>query len=526
MTSNGSGVPDDTVTPTFSASAVVPEGVGVLGVPVFTDLTVPDGSGVEVDTAYLRQRRFEGRPGQAQALLADDGATVVAVGVGERGAVTSDDLRRAAATLARQAGRADHLATTLVAAAHDAQGAPAAARAAATRAVVEGLGLGSYRYAGAPARRTAQTAPQTAAAGKTGRSTKTAQDARNGSQPDAGTGRVERFTIVGGDEAEVGRAAIGVNATCRARDWVNRPPRDLTPTELARLTERAARAAGVPVEIWDEDRIARERLGALMGVAAGAAEPPRLIRLEHRAAKRAPTVHLVGKGITFDSGGLSLKPPASMMTMKCDMGGAAAVINATLALAALDVPVNVVCWVAATENMPSGTAIHPGDVLTARNGTTIEVLNTDAEGRLVLADALSLAVEEGPDAIVDVATLTGAQRVALGDGVAAVLGTDADLVRGVIEAGRAVGEPFWELPLHSAYRKSLDSDVADLKNIAGGPAAGTIMAGLFLREFVGDRPWAHLDIAAPAFLDSDDGWLTKGATGWSTRTLVQLVRNW
>src|SRR5579875_2137871 len=215
-----------------------------------------------------------------------------------------------------------------------------------------------------------------------------------------------------------------------------------------------------------------------------------------------------------------------MMTMKDDMGGAAAVICATLALAELDVPVHVVCWVAATENMPSGTAIHPGDVLRARHGKTIEVPNTDAEGRLVLADALSLAVEAGADAIVDVATLTGAQRVALGDGVAAVMGTDPDLVGRIIAAGERAGEPFWELPLHAPYRKMLDSEVADIKNVASGGAAGTIIAGLFLKDFAGDRPWAHLDIAAPSFLDSEDGWLTKGATGWATRTLIELVREW
>ena len=490
MITRGTGVPDQTTVPAFAAAGAVPRRVPVLGVPVFTDLTTPENAGAEVDANYLRQRRFEGRPGQVQALLADDGTTVLAVGVGERGSVSTDDLRRAAAMLARNAGQADHVATTLPAAL-DGPGADGTA----ARVVVEGLGLASYRYAGAPKRKSE-------------------------------LGRVERFTVVGAGEAEVRRAGIGVEATLRARDWVNRPPRDLTPRELARLARQAAAATGVRAEVWDEQRISRERLGGLLGVSAGAAEPPRLIRLEHRAARRAPTVHLVGKGITFDSGGLSLKQPASMMTMKSDMGGAAAVINATIALARLSAPVNVVCWVAATENMPSGTAIHPGDVLTARNGKTIEVLNTDAEGRLVLADALSLAVESGADAIIDVATLTGGQRVALGDGVAAVLGTDPDLVRRVIEAGQVAGEPFWELPLHGAYRKSLDSEVADLKNVSGGPAASTIMAGLFLKEFVGDRPWAHLDIAAPSFLDSEDGWLTKGATGWATRTLIELVRGW
>jgi leucyl aminopeptidase len=506
MTTNGARVPDETVVPAFAAADDVPARAGVLGVPVFSDLTSPAGAGAQVDASYLRQRRFEGRAGQVQAVLADDGTTVVAVGVGEKGSVSNDDLRRAAAALARQAGRATHVATTLVAAVSG-----DGARADGARAVVEGLGLGSYIYAGAPKRK----------------------QESNGSRPG-------RYTVVGASAADIRRGTASVEATCRARDWVNRPPRDLTPRELARLTAAAARAVGVKVDIWDEARIEREGLGGLTGVASGASEPPRLIRLEYRAggagrrgsaragarSGRGPTVHLVGKGITFDSGGLSLKPPAGMMTMKCDMGGAAAVINATLGLARVGAATDVVCWAAATENMPSGTAIHPGDVLTARNGKTIEVLNTDAEGRLVLADALSLAVEDQADAIIDVATLTGAQRVALGDGVAAVMGTDADLVRRVVAAGAVAGEPFWELPLVGSYRKMLDSEVADLKNVASGGAAGTIIAGLFLKDFVGDVPWAHLDIAGPAFLDSDDGWLTKGATGWGTRTLMELVRAW
>lgn len=514
-----STIPDETASFAFHAPRSVPPGAQVLGVPVFDDLTVPAGAGAEIDAGFLAQRRFEGRPGQAAALLADDATTVIALGVGPRGSVEPDGLRRAAATLARHAGRAAHVATTLLAAVPAGSGVSGTAGpggsgsagpggsgvsgsagglpAGVTAAVVEGLGLASYRYAGAPARKR-----------------------------DATEAAPSEFSVVGADPAELARAAAGVTATCRARDWVNRPPRDLTPRQLARLATQAARAAGVRVEVWDERRIAAERLGGLLSVSDGAAEPPRLIRLEHRAARRAPTVHLVGKGITFDSGGLSLKPPASMMTMKCDMGGAAAVVNATLALAEVGSPVNVVCWVAATENMPSGTAIHPGDTFTARNGKTVEVLNTDAEGRLVLADALSLAVEEGADAIIDVATLTGAQRVALGDGVAAVLGNDDVLVRRVIDAGRVAGEPFWQLPLHAGYRKQLDSEVADIKNISAVPAAGTIIAALFLADFVDGRPWAHLDIAAPAFIDAEDGWLTKGATGWGTRTLIEALRRW
>jgi leucyl aminopeptidase len=464
----------------------VPEDAPVLGIPVFSDLTTPDGAGAEIDRDYLAQRRFEGKPGQAQALLADDGTTIVALGVGDKSAVDAEALRRAGAALARNAGTATRVATTLVAAAAVPEWAAA---------VAEGIGLGAYRYERAPKRAESN-------------------------------GRVEHVTVVGGRAAPVARGQAAVKATWTARDWINRPPRELTPTEFATVAAHAAAEVGVNADIWDERRIRAEGLGGLLGVAGGAAEPPRLIRLEHRPAQRRSKIALVGKGITFDSGGLSLKTAAGMMTMKDDMGGAAAVICATLALAELGVPVGVTTWVAATENMPSGTAIHPGDVVVARNGKSIEVLNTDAEGRLVLADALSLAAEEEPDAIIDVATLTGGQRVALGDRVAAVMGTDGELIRRVIAAGAAAGEPAWELPLYPPYRKQLDSDVADIKNVTTGTAASSIMAGLFLKEFAGNGPWAHLDIAGPGWAESDDGWIVKGGTGWGTRTLIELVRTW
>jgi leucyl aminopeptidase len=490
--------------PRFEAAPEVPAGIPVLGVPVFSDLSSPPGAGAEVNPAYLTQRRFEGKPGQAQALLADDGTTVIALGVGERGSVDADALRRAGAALARQAGDATEVATTL-----------AAAAPRWTAAAVEGIGLGAYRFGGARKKKA-----------------------------DNGPAALQRVVVVDAKADAVRQGQVAVDATWRARDWVNRPARDLTPTELARVATEVAAESGVKVDVWDEDRIAAERLGGLLGVAAGSAEPPRLLRLEYEpaaSARRAPrarggrrarngqgpaTIALVGKGITFDSGGLSLKPPGGMMTMKSDMGGAAAVISATAAIAQLELPVRVVGWVAATENMPSGTAIHPGDVIVARNGTSIEVLNTDAEGRLVLADALSLAAEEEPDAIIDIATLTGGQRVALGAGVAAVMGTEEDLVRRVIAGGAAAGEPAWELPLFPAYRRQLDSDVADLRNVSSGPAASAIMAALFLKEFSGGRPWAHLDIAAPSYVESDDGWITKGATGWGTRTLIEVARAW
>jgi leucyl aminopeptidase len=464
----------------------------VLGVPVYRDLSTPPGAGAIVDRDFLVQRRFEGQPGQAVALLADDGTTVIALGVGPRREVGRDALRRAGATLARHAGEATEIATTLPAAASDPD---------LVAAVVEGIGLGAYRFDGSrrPHRHPGLEAVSVVVSARR-------------RQADS--------------EPALRRGQVAVEATTRTRDWVNRPPRDLTPTEFARVATEAAAGAGVVVEVWDEQRIESERLGGLLGVAAGAAEPPRLLRLAYEPPRATATVALVGKGITFDSGGLSLKTAAGMMTMKSDMGGAAAVINATVAAAQLELPVRVVGWVAATENMPSGTAIHPGDVLVARNGTSIEVLNTDAEGRLVMADALSLAAEEEPDAIVDIATLTGGQRVALGDGVAAVMGVDAALVRRTIDAGEVAGEPVWELPLVAAYRRKLDSDVADLRNVTTQTAASAIMAGLFLKEFTGGRPWAHLDIAAPSWSDGEDGWITKGGTGWGARTLIELLRAW
>lgn len=235
------------------------------------------------------------------------------------------------------------------------------------------------------------------------------------------------------------------------------------------------------------------------------------------------SVALVGKGITFDSGGLSLKPADSMMTMKSDMAGAAAVLATLSVLPLLKPAVKVVGYLAVAENMPSGKAIRPGDVLKTRAGKTVEVLNTDAEGRLVLADALALAVEDGAEAIIDLATLTGACVVALGAKVAGLMGTNDDLKTQLQEAAGHADERVWPLPLPAEYRKHIDSDIADLKNIGNGRYAGALTAGLFLKEFTGKVPWAHLDIAGPAFVDSDDAWVAKGATGFGVRTLLAFL---
>ncbi|HUD16773.1 MAG TPA: M17 family metallopeptidase, partial [Acidimicrobiales bacterium] len=308
------------------------------------------------------------------------------------------------------------------------------------------------------------------------------------------------------------------------------PPSSLTPERFAdTFVRRFADVAEVSVEVWDEARIVTERLGGLLGVARGSAQPPRLVRVEYRPTNpvevdgRVPHLALVGKGITFDSGGLSLKTATGMETMKTDMGGAAAVMCAVDAAVALGARIRITAIAPLTENMPGGSATKPGDVLTTRNGKTIEVLNTDAEGRLVLADGLALAVEADPDAIVDVATLTGAAVVALGREIAGLLGNDDTLIGQVRAAGERVGEALWPLPLPDDYRSHIESEIADMRNVGRPGQAGATSAAMLLREFVGEVPWAHLDIAGPARSDENQRYLSKGGTGFGVRTLVALI---
>jgi leucyl aminopeptidase len=308
-----------------------------------------------------------------------------------------------------------------------------------------------------------------------------------------------------------------------ARDLVNEPAGDLTPQRMAEVAADIAEREGLTLTVLDETAIAAAGLGGLLGVAAGSTQPPRLIELVYEPPNPRGTVALVGKGITFDSGGLSIKTAEGMETMKTDMSGAAAVLAAMSTLPAVDPGVKVIGIVPATENMPGGSATKPGDVLKIRNGKTVEVLNTDAEGRLVLADGLSLAVEAGVDAILDLATLTGACVVALGRRIAGLMGNNDGWTAQVRQAADKAGEPVWPLPLPDDYRKSLDSEVADLKNIGGGRWAGALTAGLFLREFVGEVPWAHLDIAGPARSEEDEGYLAKGGTGFGVRTIVETL---
>jgi leucyl aminopeptidase len=323
------------------------------------------------------------------------------------------------------------------------------------------------------------------------------------------------------------RAQVLADAVALVRDLVNTAPADLVPAALAARAEQVAAGGGLAVTVLDEHELADGGYGGIVGVGQGSAHPPRLARLEHSPGGADRTLVLAGKGITFDSGGLSLKPAKSMEAMKSDMGGAAAVLGAMQAIAVLRLPVRVIGYLPLAENMPSGTAQRPSDVLTIYGGTTVEVTNTDAEGRLILADVLAASAADSPDILVDVATLTGSQVVALGSRVGAVMANNDALRDAVVDAAHRAGEAMWPMPLPAELRKGLDSAVADLTNVAPDKGGGMLVAGLFLKEFVpsGVR-WAHLDIAGPAFNDGDaHGYTPKGGTGAATRTLVQIAQD-
>ncbi|WP_432493261.1 leucyl aminopeptidase [Kineococcus gypseus] len=437
----------------------------------------------------------DGSAGAVHLLPQVDGVSaplVAVVGVGE-GAQDPEALRRAAGAAVRALAGRRRVALALP-----------APDAAAVGALAEGAALGAYAFTRyRPAER----------------------------------GPVEQVSVLVAKprdkalRAGLERARVLGEAVAVARDLVNTAPGDLAPADLAAAAQELAAGTGLSVRVLTEAELAAGGYGGILGVGQGSSRPPRLVVVEHAPRGARAHLALVGKGITFDSGGLSLKPPAGMETMKSDMSGAAAVLAAVRAVADLDLPVRVTGWLAVAENMPSGTAIRPSDVLTMRGGTTVEVLNTDAEGRLVMADALVDATAERPDRVVDVATLTGAQVVALGNRVSAVMANDDSFRDEVLAAAERAGEQFWPMPLPQELRASLDSQVADLANI-GDRAGGMLVAGLFLREFVGERadgtlvPWAHLDIAGPAFLTSEPhGYTHRGGTGVAVRTLVALAED-
>ncbi|HEY7659028.1 MAG TPA: leucyl aminopeptidase [Actinomycetota bacterium] len=416
---------------------------------------------------------------------------VLLVGVGRRADADADTCRRGIGKVASQLAGRKAIATTM------AQIAPDLAEA--SQATVEGLLLGAYRF-------------------------DEYKSSRNGAKR-----RLGKVVLIGpGDgDAKAARRAIRrgqiiAESQMWARDLVNTPALDLPPAELARRAQAMAKEVGLTCKIWTEAELRKGGFGGILGVGQGSVRPPRLIELKYTGGGRGAPIALTGKGIVFDSGGLSIKDASGMETMKCDMGGAGSILGAMRAIALLKPKINVIAAIPSSENMPSGSAIRPGDVLRHRGGTTSEVLNTDAEGRLVLADALAYLNEKNPRVIIDTATLTGACMVALGTDLWGAMGNDRRLIQDVLDAGVAAGEPGWELPMYEPYRKLIDSDVADIKNV-GKRFGGAITAAMFLREFVGDTPWVHLDIAGPAFTDRPGDYWPKGATGTPTRALVRYV---
>ncbi|WP_432155758.1 leucyl aminopeptidase [Streptomyces sp. bgisy153] len=351
-----------------------------------------------------------------------------------------------------------------------------------------------------------------------------AAKAKNGKAPLAEAALLGGKPRDAAHKAALARATAVVEELNRARDLVNTPPNDLDPAAFAALAQTAAKDHGIKVQVLDEKALTKGGYGGILGVGGGSAAAPRLVKLSYSHPKADKHLAFVGKGITYDSGGISLKPAGHNETMKCDMSGAAAVFAAVVAAARLGLQVNVTGWLALAENMPSGSAVRPGDVLRMYSGKTVEVLNTDAEGRLVLADALWAASQENPDAIVDVATLTGAMMLALGSRTFGVMANDEAFRSTVVEAAEEVGEPAWPMPLPEHLRKGMDSQVADIANM-GERMGGGLVAGLFLKEFVGEGiTWAHLDIAGPAFNEGGPfGYTPKGGTGSAVRTLVRLA---
>ncbi|HEV7656911.1 MAG TPA: leucyl aminopeptidase [Mycobacteriales bacterium] len=320
------------------------------------------------------------------------------------------------------------------------------------------------------------------------------------------------------------RASVVAAAVALAKDLVNTPPNDLPPAEFARRAEEAGLACGLEVEVLDEEALAAGGYGGVLGVGGGSQRPPRVVRLRHTGT--GPKVALIGKGITFDSGGISIKPAAGMDQMKADMAGAAAIVAVMTAVASLGLAVDVTATVPMAENLPSGSAYRPADVLTMYGGKKVEVLNTDAEGRLILADAIVRACEDSPAYLIETSTLTGAQRIALGDRTAGVMGSEQLRAR-VVAAGETVGEDMWGMPLPGYLRANLDSKVADIANVTGERGAGMLAAGVFLREFVAEGvQWVHIDVAAPAYNTGRAwGYTPKGATGVPLRTILATLED-
>ena len=458
--------------------------VAVAIVPVLSARTLIDGDvlapDLEAFSAVLDAREFTGAVGQTAILQprGGQGTETILIGLGDE--VDTEGLRRAAGTAARVAKGYTTAATSL----HlvDVDGAAAA--------VAFGLWLGAYSF--------------------------------NEYKSEPKANKLQEVTLVGGEslDEEIDAAKKLADGVTLARDLVNRPALDKPPSAIADIANGLDNA--IDVTVYDEEEIEVAGFGGLIGVNRGSDRPARMVVMKYSPEGATKTVAFVGKGIVFDSGGLSIKPAAGMETMKSDMAGAAAVIGAMQVIARLGLKVNAVGITPLTENLTGGSAQRPGDVMTAYNGKTIEVLNTDAEGRLVLADGLALAVEMEPDLVIDIATLTGACKVALGTNIGGLLSNDDAAAHTVGAAAAAAGEKMWRLPLEREYASLVESDIADMKN-TGGRWGGTITAALILEAFVGDTPWVHLDVAGPARADKTEHYVSKGGSGFGVRTLVSVA---
>jgi leucyl aminopeptidase len=425
------------------------------------------------------------------ALLRPDGfPPVLVIGLGKSGELNAERLRIAAAVATKEAGRLE--ATSV------AWEMPRGLDAeVAADAVVTGTILASYRF----------------------------DRFKSGDGEDAA--QLQSLTLLApaGVDETAQRARIAAEAQNRARDLQSTPANFATPTDLAaRAEEIAAGSDALSAQVFGRAELEEKGMGGLLAVSQGGPQEPKLIVLRYSGGGSGPTLAFVGKGVTFDTGGISLKPGAGMHEMKMDMSGAAAVLEAVGAIAELGVPLDLLAIAPSTENMPSGSAIKPGDVITQYNGKTVEVNNTDAEGRLILADALAYAVEQGAERIVDLATLTGAVVIALGSTYAAVISNDDALAEEVVRAGEETGELTWRLPLHPEFKELMKGTVADLSNLGKARKAGTITAGSFLEEFVGETPWAHVDIAGTAW-DVGREYTGKDASGFGVRLLIELARH-
>ncbi len=479
---------------------------GALIVPHYEGEKSPSGDTALLDKALgglisrlIREGDIKGKPGEITVVHATKeimAGRVVIAGMGKKRAVTLDKIRANVGAACRYISGKE--VTALAVAVRDG-GVKGANDTDIIQAVTEGVILGLYSFK------------------------------KYKSKKDQAAPEVSRIKIVGRNRAGMNGAIERGKAIAEAVNWtrdlVNEPANNMTPTLLAEAAVSQAEKLGLSIEVFDRDKIAEMGMGGLIGVSQGSQQPPKFIVMSYKGTKSDKIdLALVGKGITFDSGGISIKPSENMADMKGDMAGAASVLGTVIAIAKLKPALNVTAVCPATENLPSGSALKPGDVIKALNGKTMEILNTDAEGRLILADALSYAVNLGARKIIDVATLTGACQVALGNICTGAFGNNQPLMNSVLAAGEEAGEYVWQMPMFPEYAELIKSTVADIKN-TGGRYAGAITAAKFLEEFVSRTPWVHLDIAGTSDTDKDKGYNLKGATGTPVRTLIQFIMN-